>query len=461
LYLEDYRCNSLKPSQAENVGNGFLFLKNNRVQVMKFFSAFLICLVLQLDQIASAQFAIPKTSKIVRANNAFAIDLYERLAAPPGNFVFSPFSIDEALTMAYAGARGNTAAQMARVLHYSNPSTNIHAEFAAFLNQLSGIDTPATQFLVANSLWAQRGYPFLKPFQQLLHDDYKANLMQTDLTGWPAGFDPKIAAAAREKINKWAANFTDGKIGAVLPGTLPDPDTRLILLNAVYFKGIWAVRFNKKQTKNSEFEIGPNQYVSVPTMRVQGDFPAYSGPDFQALQLPYVSNRLSMIILLPNESDGLAYLEKALAVPYLEQMFQTNGSPAQTIAISHLDQVLQLSHVGDHVGEIDVSLPRFTVTSEFNLEKPLEGMGMKDAFSENADFSGMTTAQPFFVEAAVHKAYLSVNEQGTEAAAATDIDIMDSEPPAFIADHPFVCLIRDNMTGAILFMGRVSDPSKE
>jgi serpin B len=421
----------------------------------------LISVALQMQQAIPAQEAIG-TSELVQANNAFAVELYSCLAKQPGNFVCSPFSIDTALTMASAGARGTTARQMAKVLYDSNTNADLHAEFGDFLDRLKGINTSDTQFLVANSLWVQRGYPFLKPFQELLHNNYQAGLMQIDLTGWPAEFNPTVAAAARKQINDWAANQTGGKINEFLPRTLPAQNTRLILLDAVYFKGLWAAHFETRLTTNSVFQIRTRESVSVPTMHIRGDFPYYYDEDFQALQLPYVSNRLSMLILLPKKNDGLSELEESITVPRIEHVSLTGDSQQKTIAVSRIEQVCQLISMRT----VDVSLPRFTETSEFNLEEPLKAMGMIDAFQEdNADFSGITTGKPFFMEAAIHEARLSVDEQGTEAAAVAGLSFADddksSPPPAFVADHPFLYLVRDNVTGTILFMGRVVDPSKK
>jgi len=419
---------------------------------------FLIVIGLQMPCVVMAQVDVATNelagAKLVQANNAFAVDLYTRLAKEPGNFVFSPFSINTALTMAYAGARGNTAAQMARVLHDSNTSRQLQAEFGALLDHLNGVNLPGTEFLVANSLWAQRGYPFLKPYQQLLQDHYKTSMMQIDLTGWPGLPDEKIMAAARGKINDWAASHTGGKIKELLPGEFPAPDTRLILLDAVYFKGLWETQFERTNTTKSLFQISPGKSVTVPTMHAHGDFLVFKFPDeVHALQLPYLSNRLSMVILLPQNSDGLPELEQSFEVPLSVRM---NAGRLEKIMISRLDEVIQLSFKVP----LDVALPRFEGTSKFDLQKPLVSMGMTNAFDESADFSGVSTEKPFYIGAALHQATISVDEQGTEAAASASVEWdAKGSPRSFIVDHPFLYYIRDNQTGAILFMGRVVDPS--
>jgi serine protease inhibitor len=377
---------------------------------------------------------------IAEANNAFAVSLYHHLASEQGNLVVSPFSIDTALTMTYAGARGNTAVQMSQVLHYNNGDANIHAKYAAFLNQLNGVNETGNQFLIANALWAQEGYPFLNPFQNLLREDYKTDLMQIDLAGWP-NFNPAIAAAARKTINQWADNHTAGKIREVLPDYLPDRDTRLILVNAVYFKGLWARPFDKGKTREATFHVSQTNFVSVQMMHVDGRFRHFQDDNVEALQLPYVSNRLSMTIILPRKGHSLEEIEEEMTVSQIERWCR-DGDPTNVV----------------------VSVPRFTETTGFELKGPLKAMGMKDAFDPVlADFSGITAAESLYMEAAIHKAYLRVDETGTEAAATTAVVVVSSAElaVAFVADHPFLYVILDNRTGAILFIGKVLNPSKE
>lgn len=420
---------------------------------------FLIVAVLQMQQVAFAAGQV-ESSELIRANNAFAIDLYLRMAEQPGNFVFSPFSIDTSFTMACAGARGNTARQITKALHYSDGETNVHAEFAALLQQLKAIDTPVTRFLVANSLWAQTGYPFFKPFQELLRDRYEAGLNIIDLTGWPNEFDPAIAKAARNRINNWVATRTNGKIMQMLPPTLPQRNTRLILVDAVYFDGLWATPFEAKQTTNAPFQISPSESASVPTMHLKASLGYFENADVQALRLPYVSNRLSMFILLPKKKDGLPQLEQELASQQIKITFE-GTTIKQNTKDSYLQNLCDFSRSPSLVA---VSLPRFSEKSEFDLKKLLKAMGVRDCFDGAADFSRITPATPFWIDAAIHKAFISVDEQGTEATAATFLEFVDShEPPetkTFNADHPFLYLIRDDASGVILFMGRFVDPSK-
>ena len=379
-------------------------------------------------------------SDLANANNAFAIDLYKNLAKEPGNLVVSPFSIDTALTMAYAGARGQTVSQMAKVLHLFTGNDNVHSEFATLLKELNRTNVTGCQLEIANSLWAQKGYPFLKPFQELLRNDYNTSLNEIDLTGWPNEFNPAIAAAARKLINDWVAERTRNKILEILPPRLPEPETRLILVNGVSFKGTWVTQFDKAKTTDSEFYLSSGEKISVPTMRLTSHFRCAGTETLQVLELPYISNRFSMIILLPFEylNLKLADVEKTLTPALIEQLRQKCQSQ-----------------------ELDVRLPRFKLGSDFDLMKPLQVMGMEFAFDERADFSRITQSKPFFIEAVLHKACVDVDEAGTEAAAATAVSFKLGGPSIFIADHPFLFLIRDNKTGVILFLGRVVDPSKQ
>lgn len=378
----------------------------------------------------------PITDEIVKANNSFALDLYAHLARQPGNLVFSPFSIDATLAMTYAGARGETAQQMAKALHLPSDDANIHAGFASLLNELNEVNVSGCQLDVVNSLWAQLGYSFSESFQNLLHDQYHSRLNQIDLTGWPHGFDSNKALAARRQINKWVANETSNKIKEILPQNLPTPNTRLVLVNAIYFKGLWTTSFDKSLTRNAAFYVSSGKSILVPTMHTEASFEYSEDENVQVLEMPYFSNQLSMIILLPKTNYGLSKLEENLTVSQIEQFEEAS-----------------------HLQKVNVSLPKFKQTSEFDLIRPLTAMGIKNAFDENdADFSGITSMKPFFVEAVIHKTYVDVDEEGSEAAAATGVVFADSLSVTFNANHPFLFLIRDNPSGAILFIGRIINP---
>lgn len=332
-------------------------------------------------------------SAIVNANNAFAMSLYTWLAKQPGNFVFSPFSIDTALTMAYAGARGVTAAQMASVLHYTDTNTDIPSNYSDFLSQENGLNTPGIQFHTARSLWAQSGYPLLKPFQDFLQNKYQADLRQTDLTGWPSGFDPKIAAAARAQINGWAVTNSCGKILNAISEDLIDPNTRMLLLNTAYFKGQWQIRFDPEQATNGIFWVGPYRSISVPMMHVHGHFRYCVFGNFEAVQLPYISNRLSMLIILTDSFDDFSKWQTNFD-KFTTKLFDNDYAYEPNLKRPPLwiEQLCQMMGTGD----LEVSMPKFSISSAFDLNDPLQELGMHDAFGSEANFSGITPMRPFY-----------------------------------------------------------------
>lgn len=381
-------------------------------------------------------------TQIVRANNEFGSDLYAGLAIQPGNLVVSPFSISTALGMTYAGARNETARQMAKVLHFPNDSNVVHLGYGDLTSKLNESSRSGFKMVFVNALFAQKGYPFLRPFQEILRDKYSASLNPIDLTGWPNEFDSAKAAAARKQINDWVADRTQNKITEILPSSLPNEDTRMILANAIWLKGKWTTPFLKVLTTDAPFHLDAEKSVSVPTMRLTADFRYAENDALQILELPYASGQFAMVVLLPKKGGKLDELDKTLTSPGIEALLRRLKTQ-----------------------KVQVSFPRFKAQSSFVLNMTLQAMGLKSAFGIDADFSGITLSKPFFIQAAVHSAWVDVDEEGTEAAAATAFVLPTkstaSLPIVFSVDHPFVFLIRDNKTGLILFLGRVTDPSKE
>lgn len=361
--------------------------------------------------------------------NRFTFDLYNKLSAGEGNLFISPYSISSALAMVYGGARGETAEQMNSKLHFGGPEAT-HPAFSHLRKKLNTIqEKDLVQLSVANSLWPQADYTFLPGYLSLTKAFYGSEIVPVDYKTNTEG--------ARKKINGWIEDQTNDRIKDLIPQGMLDPRTRLVLANAIYFKGNWARQFKKEATTDGPFIIKPGTEVQVPTMMQTDDFKLAHTETFQALELPYEGGDLSMVVLLPSEKDGLAALEK-------------NFSPG-------LIDRLQFS-----ICEVMVQLPRFKIESEFQLSKTLAAMGIPLAFSRTADFSGMDGSRELYIGAVVHKAFVEVNEEGTEAAAATAalMPLAASIPQRFIADHPFLFVIRENSTGTILFMGRVMDPSK-
>lgn len=374
----------------------------------------------------------------VQGSNAFAVDLYAELRAQPGNLFFSPESISTAFAMAYAGARGQTASEMAAVFHFTLPPDRLHPAMGALLAAMNSKHT-AYELSVADALWAQQDANFLSSYLKLTQDDYGAGLRRVNFKSSPE--------ATRNTINRWIEQQTNNKIQNLLqPGVLT-PATRLVLTNAIYFKGSWLDPFDKKSTQNEDFHLSATQTVKAELMHRTGGYRYYDGGAFQALELPYEGNDLSMVVLLPKDPAGL---------PALEQSFTAAAANDWLQKLQPADKVI-------------LTLPRFTMTQQFELSSTLTAMGMPQAFSPSADFSGMTGKRDFTISAAIHKAFVDVNETGTEAAAATSVvmralamrqQVPPPPPIVFRADHPFLFLIRNTKTGAILFVGRVADPTK-
>jgi serpin B len=377
---------------------------------------------------------------IVEGNNAFAIALYGQLRSQDGNLFFSPESISTALAMTYAGARGDTASEMAKTLHFTLPPERLHPAMGALLSDLNAAHK-GYQLRVADSLWAQQNYVFLPDFLKLTRSDYGAGFNQVDFKG--------ATEAARLTINQWVEQKTDNKIKELLqPGVL-DSLTKMVLTNAIYFKGDWRTAFPKADTEDEDFHLSAARNVKAPLMHLSEGFDYFDGGTFQALAIPYKSGDLSMIVFLPKEIGGLPALEESLTA-------------------SHMKQWLNQLH---WVPKVILTLPKFKMTQQFGLAGTLGAMGMPRAFNPgNADFSGMTGNRDLYISAVIHKAFIDVDEKGTEAAAATAVVMRGPTampprfqlppPPVFRADHPFVFLIRDNRSGGILFMGRVTDPTK-
>ena len=379
-------------------------------------------------------------SEAVKGSNAFAVDLYGRLSTKPGNLFFSPESISTAFAMTYAGAHGQTATEMARVFHFTLPPARLHPAIGALL---AGMNAPHQGYAlsVADALWAEKDENFLPAYLKLVEANYGAGFHPVDFKSAPD--------SVRATINAWVEKQTNDKIQNLLGPGAVTPLSRLILTNAIYFKAAWADQFSKNATENDDFHLSAGKTIQAPTMHNSGGYEYFKGPSFQALLMPYEKDEISMLILLPDNIDGLPALERSLTAANLDKWIAS----------------LSYAH------EVIVSLPRFKITQQFELSSTLEGLGMKTAFDGNiADFSAMTGDKSLVISAAIHKAYIDLDENGTEAAAATAV-VMEmatamrplSPPPPpiiFTADHPFLFLIRENASGAILFMGRVTDPTK-
>ncbi|MGD2147253.1 MAG: serpin family protein [Anaerolineae bacterium] len=377
---------------------------------------------------------------LVSGNSAFAFDLYRFLAEQQGdgNLFYSPYSISLALAMTYAGARGETEEQMADALQFDLPQSDLHPAFNALDQELArrgegaeGKDEGGFRLNIANAIWGQMDYAFLDAFLDTLAENYGAGLRVLDFANAPD--------ASRVTINDWVSEETEGKIENLIPQGTIDPLTRLVLTNAIYFNAAWANPFQEEATQDGTFTLLDGSQSTVPMMRQTEAFAYHKGKGYQAVELPYDGHEMSMVILLPDEGE-FASFEDTL-----------DAEKANTI----VDSLKR--------GQVALTMPRFEFDSEFGLNEALGAMGMSAAFSGGADFSGMTGTRELFISDVVHKAFVSVDEEGTEAAAATAVIMklaaVAEEPVVITIDHPFMFLIRDIETEAVLFVGRVVDPS--
>jgi serpin B len=386
----------------------------------------------------SPEIATLDLKDLVDGNSEFAFDLYQAIEEKEGNLFYSPHSISLALAMTYAGARYETEQQMADTLHFALDQSILHPAFNSLDLELAsrgegaeGKDDEGFRLNVVNAIWGQKDYTFLNEFLDILAENYGAGLRLLDFMNAPD--------ESRITINDWVSDQTEGKIEDLIPQGAIDSLTRLVLTNAIYFNAAWQYPFNEDMTDNGTFHLLDGGEVSVPMMMQTESFGYAEGEGYQAVELPYDGRELSMIILLPEGG----------------QFRRIEGS---------LDSNLLNTIRADVVyTDVALTMPKFEFESDFSLTDPLAAMGMPVAFTGAADFSGMTGNRDLLITDILHKAFVAVDEAGTEAAAATAVIMGESavpELPVEVAlDSPFIFLIQDKETGAILFVGRLVDPS--
>ncbi len=374
---------------------------------------------------------IESTQEIVRSSNQFALDLYNQYRQQEDNIFFSPYSIVTALAMTYEGAKNQTAEEMKLVLHLPDEETRGKG-FAGLYNIFNQSKSDYILKTV-NVLWPQEDYNFLTEYFSVIEKYYRGKATSLNFRDDPEG--------SRLTINQWVEDQTEEKIKDLIPAGFIDPITRLVLTNAIYFKGTWLEGFDSDLTQESDFYLDESEKVAVSMMQRIGEEPLRYAEidDVQILSLPYKGEELAMLILLPKQNE-IGQLEESLILEKLETYRQS----------------LQPR-------EIDLFLPRFKLETKYFMKEDLAEMGMPIAFSMDADFSGMTGNKDLFISEVIHQAFVEVNEEGTEAAAATAVIMKESammiDKPVFRADRPFFFLIEHSETGAILFMGRVNNPS--
>jgi serpin B len=386
-----------------------------------------------LDRDLQPNVTASELDALVAGNTEFATDLYKQVRDKPGNLFMSPHSISTALAMTWAGASTNTAAQMADTLHFGLPAVQQHAAFNKLDLELASRaanaqgDTIPFRLTTANAIFGQEGKTFMVPFLDTLARNYGAGMRVLDFEGDPDG--------SRVTINDWVEDKTNDRIKDLLPeGSVTDA-TKLVLTNAIYFSAAWAEPFEASATADGPFWIGGDSQVVVPFLHGNHEQGYAAGDGWKAAELPYDGGQLSMVVIVP---DNLAAFEAALS-PQL------------------LDTIMDAMHAY----ALDLKLPKFRFDAPLGLKDVLVALGMTDAFNEAADFSGIDGTRNLLIQDVLHKGFVSIDEKGTEAAAATAVLVGDTaapEPATLVVDRPFLFLIRDKPTGAILFVGRVVDP---
>ncbi len=374
-------------------------------------------------------------------NNAFAFDLYQALRGSDGNLIASPFSISLAMAMVHAGARGSTEQQIAETMHYTLPQDRLHPAFNALDLQLEGLNQPVAsddqrfRLNIANAVWGQTGFPFSPEYLDVLARNYGAGLRLLDFMAAP---EP-----SRMTINDWVAQETEQRIQNLIPEGSITTQTRLVLTNAIYFYGTWQAQFDPTFTQEGSFKLLDGSEVTA-TMMAQSAYLRYAqGNGYQAVELPYVGGETAMIVLVPDEGTFEQWEAGLDATQFAEILAALNGA------------------------QVDLTMPRYQYSSDFSLSAALRDRGMVDAFDPlAADFSGIapvTTDQNLFITDVVHKAFVKVDESGTEAAAATGVIVgvtsIAPEPIILRIDRPFIYAIVETGTNTILFLGRVLNPT--
>lgn len=392
------------------------------------------------SQPANNQSSVTILNNVVDANNQFSLDLYSKYKTKEGNIFFSSYSISSALAMTYEGARGQTADEMQKVLHLPNDRQKIRSYFVSINNEINNINK-SYKLTTANALWAQTDYPFKSDYLNLVNDYYSGKVTNLNFKD--------DAEKSRIIINKWVENKTNDKIKDLIPVGVITSITRLVLTNAIYFKANWSSQFDSESTTDGDFKLSSGTKISVKMMHTNNNFNYGETNRLQILEMNYLGNDLSMLIILPKENN-LDNLESTFNMEKLNEWKDNMKSE-----------------------EVRITFPKFKFETKYFMDKNLMDMGMPTAFNPNsADFTMIYnktyTNENLYIYQVIHQAFVNVTESGTEAAAATAVIIagttgVETEPPRpkiFTADHPFIFIIQQKDTGNILFMGRVSDPSK-
>lgn len=391
---------------------------------------------------------------VANSNNQFAINLYKEINEPGENVFFSPWSISSAVVMVYEGAEGDTAKEIEKVFYFPEDDLTRRSAYAKTLNNLNKAGGKY-EMSVANAIWLQEDYPFLQEYKDTVSTYYLGEVKNLDFVNDPSG--------ASSEINKWVSKNTQNKIKKIVNPGMFDIRSRAVLTNAIYFKGKWVNKFDKDDTKDEDFTLGSKSKVKVPLMRLKDKelkFNYTETDGVQILEMPYQGDKISMLVMLPRlELD-----------PRYEQMYQMRGEEPKTATLADLEYMLSTEKLEEWRSNMKsetvyIYMPKYTFETTYSLSDHLKAMGMNTSFTwPEADFSGMDGTQDLYISDAIHKAYIDVYEEGTEAAAVTVFSFAaGSAMPMykeFRADHPFMFIIQEKETGNILFMGKVNDPRR-
>ena len=390
-------------------------------------------LVILILLFTSYQNMAQNSAFIAEGNSNFASDLYQQIKPEPVNIFYSPISISSALAMTYAGARGETLNQISKTLYFSKNQEELHKSYNVLITELSNSKSEGIQLNIANSLWLQENMKINDQFLSITEKYYNAGVI-------PVNFitDPE---KSRLEINNWVESNTNKKITNLLPDGSIHSQTMMVLVNAIYFKGRWDKTFDKTQNTSDIFYVFKTCQTQATFMNNYINTNYYEDNLLSIVEIPYTNHGQSLFIILPKEKYGLMDVEK---------IFEQKSIPGYLEKMTHR--------------RVNLSIPKFKTEATYDLKIHLSKMGMPVAFTNNADFSGITGDKSLAIDKVIHKAYIDVNEEGTEAAAATAVTMrktsMMLDEVRFKADHPFIYLIRDNETNTILFVGRLMDPTK-
>lgn len=368
---------------------------------------------------------------IAKANNQFTFDMLKQLHENNTDLFFSPFSISTALSMTYAGAKNKTENEMQNVLHFEKNSDDFHNAYSKYINQIK--NNKNINLNIANALWAQKGFYFEKKYINLLKNAYNTKIQTVDFKN--------NASKQVKKINKWVYKQTNKKIKDLLNPSSINALTRLVLVNAVYFQANWKTKFKPKKSYNDNFYLSNGKIKKCKFMTNKLYLYVYEASNYTAVNIPYKKNEASFVVILPQKRININQFVKDFSFSDYETFLNSMRKR-----------------------DVELHLPKFKLTTQFNLSESLKNIGMPEAFSDNADFSGMTGKRDLKIDKVIHKAFVEVSESGTEAAAATGVVLMEKtahkkkDIVLFKANHPFIFLIIDNSTNAILFSGVLENP---